>query len=369
MSAIDIDALLQEVEPAAPCGPNLEYDPAFIELEQAVLGKPEVQYGTTITPAAPPEWKLVKRLATDLLGRSRDLRLAVHLLRANLALYGIGGLADSLRLIERLLAERWDSVHPELDADDDMDPMLRINSLAVLADSSTVLKDLKEVAFLTLPGLGPLTLRVLDISSGELAPAKGQEKLAASSIEAALVDIDDASLSAVIGDFSRAHGSAVEIEVILVRRVGNAQTINLDGLTRALKRGRDFLMPQLAGRKGQDAPETAPEDSIMSDAPTQQSATVSTTDAANPTPCQHRDDQSRRRAPRVGQTPEVLPGVRAVEPGTFATYPGETVSFKKFSGNPGRPGTRRARGHGDPHGKAERNVDRTPDPHLLFMEN
>jgi len=131
MNKVDIDALLQEFEPAAPCGPNLEYDSAFIELEQLVLGKPEVQYGTTIIPAVLPEWKHVQRLAIVLLERSRDLRLTVHLLRANLSLHGIEGLADSLSLIERLLDEHWDHVHPELDADDDMDATLRVNSLAV----------------------------------------------------------------------------------------------------------------------------------------------------------------------------------------------------------------------------------------------
>jgi type VI secretion system protein ImpA len=53
MSVVDVDFLLQEVDPAAPCGPNLEYDPVFLELEQAMLGKPEVQYGDTISPAVP----------------------------------------------------------------------------------------------------------------------------------------------------------------------------------------------------------------------------------------------------------------------------------------------------------------------------
>ena len=274
MSTVDIDALLQEVEPAAPCGPNLEYDPAFVELEQAVLGKSEVQYGTTITAAVPPEWKLVKRLATDLLGRSRDLRLAVHLLRANLSLYGIAGLADSLALIERLLDERWDSVHPELDADDDMDSTLRVNSLAVMADSTTVLKDLKEVTLVVLPGLGPLTLRTLDIASGELTPPKGQEKLALSSIEAALGDIDDAILAMATSDIRRAHNSAIHIETILVHRVGSAQTINLDGLTRALKRGRDFLMAHLEGRKGVVAQEALMDEPVMPDQQTHQGASV-----------------------------------------------------------------------------------------------
>ena len=33
---------------------------------------PEVQYGDTIVPAVPSEWKQVKKHAFDLLARSRD---------------------------------------------------------------------------------------------------------------------------------------------------------------------------------------------------------------------------------------------------------------------------------------------------------
>jgi type VI secretion system protein ImpA len=38
MSIVDVDVLLEDLEEAAPCGPNLEYDPAFMELEQSALG-------------------------------------------------------------------------------------------------------------------------------------------------------------------------------------------------------------------------------------------------------------------------------------------------------------------------------------------
>ena len=242
MGMLDVDALLREVDPAAPCGPNLEYDPLFVALEQAVLGKPEVQYGATITAAAPPDWKAVRRMSTELFERSRDLRLAVHLLRANLSLFGIDGLADGVHLIERLLEERWDSVHPQLDADDDLDPMLRINSLAILADFGTVLKDVKEASLVTLPGLGPLSLRTFEVANGELAPPAGQEKIALASIEQALADVNPASLAAAVATLTRALDSVVNIETLLVRQVGSSQALNLDGLTRPLKRGRDFLL-------------------------------------------------------------------------------------------------------------------------------
>jgi type VI secretion system protein ImpA len=248
MSILDIEAWLQPIDATAPCGLDLEYDPDFLTLEQAILGKPEVQYGDTITPAVPPEWKVVKKLATGLLTRSRDLRLAMHLLRANLALHGIAGLADSVALVEQLLEQRWDSLHPALDADDDMDATLRINSLATLADSATLLRDLKDVTLIVLPVLGPLNLRMLEIASGELAPPSGQEKLTVSSIEAAFRDIDDVALSLAASVLSRACASALNIEATLVRQVGSAQALNLDGLTRPLKRGRDFLNAQMVGR-------------------------------------------------------------------------------------------------------------------------
>jgi type VI secretion system protein ImpA len=261
MSNLDVDALLREVDTTAPCGPNLEYDPLFVALEQAVLGKPEVQYGATITAAAPPDWKAVRRMASELFERSRDLRLAVHLLRANLSLFGIDGLADGVHLIERLLEERWDSVHPQLDADDDMDPMLRINSLAILADLGTVLKDLKEATLIVLPGLGPLSLRTLEVAGGELPPPAGQEKIALDSLEKAVADVDEPGLRHAVDSLERALDSVINIESLLVRRVGSSQALNLDPMTRPLKRGRDFLGQQLAARQAVSRPGDAEVDS------------------------------------------------------------------------------------------------------------
>ena len=254
MSIVDLDALLQDVEPDAPCGPNLEYDPEFLELEQAILGKPEVQYGDTVTPAVPPEWKVVKRLSSDLLARSRDLRLAVALLRAGLNLNGISGCADGLRLIELLLEQRWDSVHPQLDPDDDNDPMLRINSLATLADASTIVRELKESTLIMLPGLGPLSIRSLEIASGELTPPEGEAKVEFSSIESALSDVELEREQALCDDLQRAFDSVVNIESALMRQVGSSQALNLDGLSRNLKRARDFVANHLAERTGADSP-------------------------------------------------------------------------------------------------------------------
>ncbi len=241
MTTVDVAALLVERDPAEPCGPNLEYAPEFLELEQAILGKPEVQYGDTITPAVPPDWKVVKKLALGMLTRSVDLRIVMPLLRASLALDGVGGMAACMGMIQRLLEERWDSVHPQLDPDDDNDPMLRINSLAILVDNATVLREVRDATLIVLPGLGPITVRDLDAATGDPALAAGAARFATSSIEAALADVPAEQVGAAAAAMAHSFDSARAIETLLVSHVGSSQALNLDPLTRLLSRGRDFL--------------------------------------------------------------------------------------------------------------------------------
>ena len=264
MSIVDVDVLLEDLEEAAPCGPNLEYDPAFMELEQSALGKPEVQYGDTIVPAVPPEWKQVKKQALELLGRTRDLRVAMPLVRSLLALHAMPGFADGVRLLERLVEERWDSVHPELDPDDDNDPTLRINSLAQLTDPATILRDLRETAFIMLPGLGPLTLRVLEQANGEAPVPEGQSALTPGSIEAALTDVSDEALQTATDAVNGALASVTNLEAAIERRVGSAQALNLGALTRPLRRMADLLASR--GNAAQEpAPDETPGDAAASE--------------------------------------------------------------------------------------------------------
>jgi type VI secretion system protein ImpA len=263
MSIVDVDVLLQEAEPGMPCGPNLEYDPLFLELEQNALGKPEVQYGSTVVPAVPPDWKLLKKQAFELLGRSRDLRVAMLLLRALLALHAIPGFAAGIRLIERLADERWDSVHPQLDPDDGNDPTLRINSLATLVDAGAIIRDLKDTAFIQLPILGALTVRVLEVSSGEVPPGAGQSAIAQGSIDAALGDVRPEALLEAASAVTQAHDSVLNLEAVLVRQVGAANALDLGILKRQLRRMRDVLAPHLP-QTGEL--ETMPDDAAAADA-------------------------------------------------------------------------------------------------------
>ena len=118
---IDLDQLLAEASESPPCGPDLEYDAAFLELEQAARGKPEQQYGDTLVPAEEPAWPQVRRLAEGLLGRSKDLRIAALFTQALVTTEGFPGLKAGCDILNGLIERYWEQVHPQLDPDDEDD--------------------------------------------------------------------------------------------------------------------------------------------------------------------------------------------------------------------------------------------------------
>ncbi|WP_067703815.1 type VI secretion system protein TssA [Erwinia sp. ErVv1] len=145
---MNIDALLTPVSSDQPCGENLEYDADFMAMDQASAGKAEQQFGDTIIPAEPADWNRVERLASDLLTRSKDLRIMLALTRAWTQLKGLTGYASGLALIERSLVAWWEPLWPVLEEDGERDPFYRINALAALGDKSALTSALRQAPLL-----------------------------------------------------------------------------------------------------------------------------------------------------------------------------------------------------------------------------
>lgn len=139
-----LETLLAPVDPAQPCGENLEYDADFQALEQACMGKAEQQFGSTIIPAEPADWNRVEKLAVTLLTRTKDLRVMVALTHAWTRRQGLEGYADGLSLIGQALALYWDELWPALTENGENDPFYRINALAGLGDKSALTATLRQ---------------------------------------------------------------------------------------------------------------------------------------------------------------------------------------------------------------------------------
>lgn len=221
-----VDALQAPVSEASPCGDDLEYDPAFTALEAAAQGKPEQQFGDTVIPAVEPEWRTVAQEAQALLGRTKDARAAVLLLRASTRTQGVAGFAMGLRVLTGLLDRYWEGIHPKLDADDDNDPTMRLNALAPLTDEGMVLRDLYDANIGTARGIGPIRVRDIAIAHNVLAPAGAEAGLSAAQVQGGLESIH-AETPELLHTLTEAPALVAKLQSLIVQRTGRADSIDL----------------------------------------------------------------------------------------------------------------------------------------------
>lgn len=246
----DLLALVDGFAPGSPCGDNLEYDPAFLELEAGARGKPEQQFGSTVVPAQAPDWAQVGAKAQALLARSLDLRVAVLLARSQTHVQGLEGLAAAVTLLHRLCAEYWDHVHPQLDPDDSLDPMLRMNALATLVDHDGLLLDLRDAAYIQAPGFGTCSVREGEVALGLVDLPEG--------VEAAIgrQQLGGYAKAAAAGgkvNAARLAWEAVEaLQALLRETVGEHQAVDLRPLAQRL-RPLALFYSEASGETGADA--------------------------------------------------------------------------------------------------------------------
>ncbi|PYN25437.1 MAG: hypothetical protein DMD99_08320 [Candidatus Rokuibacteriota bacterium] len=231
---LDVGAVLSETRESPPCGPNLEHDLSFFQLEEAARGKPEQRSGDAVKPAEDPNWSKVIDLAQATLLRSKDLRVAVHLTRALTCTEGIPGLATGLGLIQALLERYWDGIHPVLEADHDNDPTERLNALAPLVDPDASIKDLRDSYLVNSREQGQLRARDVEIALGRLAPSRtaGPGKpLAQLHAQIAAAFSSDRSVPSALRE---AHDHASAIQTLMADRVGASRAIDLGPLVQPL---------------------------------------------------------------------------------------------------------------------------------------
>ncbi len=251
IAMIDLTALLQPVSVDAPCGPNLEYDPEFGELERAAQGTPAREMGGSVIPAVAPNWNEVYEKASALFARTKDLRVAIPLLHAALNRQGLPGFASGLALVGRLLAEYWDGLHPELDREDNDDPTLRMNSLMPLTDRTGIIACLQRAPLVRSRAMGPVSLRNIRIASGEIAPGEedGADPLSSAQIEAAFLDADLDELEANAEAARAAVEELKALAAFLAERAGFAAP-DLAPLAVELRAIEAALGSQLSRRLG-----------------------------------------------------------------------------------------------------------------------
>jgi type VI secretion system protein ImpA len=253
MSVIDLNTILIPITPDNPCGADLEYDPlfasAFSELERNSQPKPEQQIGSTIVPAAEPDWKQVQKQALDLLTKSKDLRVGAYLAKALLRTAGWVGFAQGLAALRGFVEHYWDGVYPRLDPSDDNDPTMRVNVLGSISDPPE-LAAMRAMPLLASRALGRYGLKELEMAAGDAPPPATGEAPTMATIDAAALDCDIATLEETSLAVRNGIDALAGLEAAVAAQVGAASGPNFSKLSAMLRKAQNFLAAKVAERGG-----------------------------------------------------------------------------------------------------------------------
>ena len=255
MEKLDIDALLQDISPDAPCGANVEYEADYLELETLARGKPAVQFrpGEAVQEAEEPNWDDIEKRCIDLLRRSKHLRVILYLTVALMRRRGAGGLRDGLALLRGILERYWDTCYPQLDAEDNNDPTERLNVLVALSlppeDQTFDFRNrFHQVPLCESRRVGRFGLRQILMARGELTPLPGQEAPAAATIDSAFEDADIEGLQEIFLALEGAAEHLKAIRALLVERLVADKAVSFEEFFKALDRARSEVGRQLERR-------------------------------------------------------------------------------------------------------------------------
>ncbi len=244
---MDLDALLAARDGDDPSGENLEYDFDFMQLQIAATPGEERQAGNEILAAEDPDFADVVAKSLAVLERSHDLRAAVIYAHAVLHIKGIKGFAEAVAYIKGCLEQHWDSCHPQLDADDDNDPTMRINAVHGLNGSGTVLSGLRRAPLTNSRTFGKLNLRDIQIATGEVPPPEDTSGLMdKTGVNAAFVDTGEEALAELLAAIRAIQADLKAIEAVFVVKTPG-QGPELDDLKKLMQQIARHVAEHVAG--------------------------------------------------------------------------------------------------------------------------
>jgi type VI secretion system protein ImpA len=214
-------------------GDDLEYSAEFIELERLVRGQDAVEYGEHVYAPDPVDWGQVEKLCRGLYENTLDLRVMVILARCLLERYGFSGFIAGLRLISLLLRERWECVHPQLVAEDQFDPLIRINTLAELAVPATIMVALKRQVLATTEDGQVLCLADLDIIYSAEGTAQSERRKLLSKLISPNCSVE---LVRSLGQINAIYRELNEITLCLEEKTGVHGISPLQTMTSSLRK-------------------------------------------------------------------------------------------------------------------------------------
>lgn len=235
MASLNFGTYSSAISDADPCGPDLEDDPDFMNVTARLEVALPAQYfrrddeGRQVAfDRSTIEFPTAFSDLGKLLDRSRDLRLLV--LAGKLAILNrdVPGFAACLTTIATLLAEQWEGVHPRaLEGDQ----IMREVALQSLDELPTVVLPLQHAPLFVSRRIGPFAFRSQLVATGETKLVEGEQHPDASSIQAALSDIDLDELTETLARIRGMAEALASIRAIWLEKVGADHSLSFPRLS------------------------------------------------------------------------------------------------------------------------------------------
>jgi len=232
MTALDTSSLLAPIAEEAPCGEDLEDTQLLASFDAyRLFGRP--------TPLdADVDWRDIRKASFEALGQSKDIRLLAHLAASALRTDGLKSFFSCLSVARSWIDDHWTHVYPLIDDD----AILRKNALNALADRMAVVDGLRRIALVSHRQLGTVSLRDLDIATGQMNAAEGEEAKSESQIAATFSAADPAMLAQLLMDVREAISALQFIEEKMRNDGGGSQAVpTFDPLSSQLHRMEALL--------------------------------------------------------------------------------------------------------------------------------
>jgi type VI secretion system protein ImpA len=181
----------------------------------------------------------------------------LYLIRTLIQVEGWRGFRDGLSFLKECLTRYWDSIYPQLDPDDGMDPTSRINILEELASFDLIIRPLSLAVLVESKAVGRFCLRDIQYATDRLEVPKDQTKPDNAAINAAFLDVDDTALTDAYQALLESIKIIEQIDTFVNEKVGASQGAVLTPLKALLKEVRDdfnhYAGSRLAGGNDSEA--------------------------------------------------------------------------------------------------------------------
>ena len=221
--------LLNPISEDAPCGENLEYENDYLLLMSKVERQDTVQYGDFVSEVTAISWSEVLDEVEQLLTRTKDIRLLMLWMRAQINRQGAQGLNTGLAILIESLKQYPEQIHPQIEQDGERDELYRVSALNSLTDVEGLLKELRQLTIGSNPS-NRLALKDIDYALNNTRAADALPITSVVQHMNAWMSDNDATLSAL----AASHAQVSELETLLNEQLSE-QSVDLAPLNKILQ--------------------------------------------------------------------------------------------------------------------------------------